>query len=323
VTATVPGPDCDPHVRRRRALLGASVGAVALAVLACSPPLCPAGMSVVNNKFCISAYEVTVETEVRDVAGERRPVSTAVSRRGVSPTTGLSWRAAREVCAATPHGTGFQHLVTSAEWEDAGDGVPGPGGARYPYGDDWVPGRCGLPDPGAGPLALSAPPRTGSYAECRGTWKVYDLLGGAWEWVDPEKTLDLGAELARAALALDGDEIRDAPGASVEIVWPGPVDLVGGGQVRLRGDGHDWQVPRRGWLHAGGARVPVTLRALADDGRQAQLVVDRSRDGEPITEKRGGAYYAGAGVDLRYAYQGHDPDFIGSIGFRCAGPLLH
>lgn len=276
-------------------------------------------MAEVGGAYCISAYEVTVVTEVRDVGGERRPVSTAVSRPGGEPTTGLSWRAAREVCAATPHGPGFQHLATSAEWEDAGDGVVGPGGTRYPYGDNWVSGRCGLPDPGAGPLALTAPPRTGSYDDCRGVWKVYDLLGGAWEWVDPGKELDLAAELARAHLTLDGDEVRDAPGATVEAIWPGRVELAAG-KLRLWGEGRDWQRPGRGWLHSGAARLPLVLRW---EGQEAQLVLDRSRDGEPITEKRGGAYYAGAGVDLRYAYQGHDADFIGSIGFRCAGPLLH
>ncbi len=298
-------------------LLG-SVGAVGLAVLACSQPLCPAGMSVVGSAYCIDSFEVAVVTEVRDLAGERRPVSTAVSRRDAEPTTGLSWRAAREVCAATPHGPGFKHLATSAEWEDAGDGHMGPGGTRFPYGDDWVSGRCGLPDAGAGPLALSAPPRTGSHAGCRSVWKVYDLLGGAWEWVDPGKVLDLGGELARASLTLEGDLVRDAPGATVEAMWPGRVEFAGG-EVRLLGNGRDWKRPERGWLHSGEARLPVSLRWSGDT---AQLVLDRARDGEPVTEKRGGAYYAGAGVDLRYAYDGHDPDFIGSIGFRCAGPLL-
>ena len=316
-------PDRDPRVGLRRGLRALAVSVVGLVALSCTAPLCPTGMSVVSNRYCISAYEVTVVTEVRSVGGRRQPVSTAVSRRGQTPTTGLSWRAARDVCAATPHGPGFLHLATSAEWEDAGDGVFGPGGTRYPYGDDWVSGRCGLPDPGAGPLALAEPPLTGSYPDCRGVWSVFDLLGGAWEWVDPEKTLDLAMELARASLVLDGDVILSAPGATVEAHWPGRVEMRAVGQVRLAGSGRDWQRPDGGWLHSGDARLPVRLRWFVEDERQAQLVLDRARDGEPITEKRGGAYYAGAGVDLRYAYQGHAADFIGSIGFRCAGPVLH
>ncbi len=280
-------------------------------------------MAQVGESHCIDRFEAFVVTEVREVSGKRRPVSYAVSEAGRAPTQGVSWRTAKEICAATAHGDGVKHLATSSEWEDAADGQVGPGGWAYPYGETWESGRCAVPDAGAAPLAMQAPPLTGSYPHCESRFGVFDQLGGAWEWVDPGGSYDLAAAVSKSGIELDGDTILAAPGATLEVVWPGKVELYGSPlSARLHGGQSQFQVPTRGWLHLADARLPVTLGTPEGAAREATLSLDRARDGEPLTEKRGGAYYSGAGVDVRYAYDGHDPDFIGSIGFRCAGPLM-
>jgi len=272
-------------------------------------------------RFCLDVYEASLE----GAPSEAQARSTA----GVLPAVGVTWVEAAAACARTPmwgEGGGapsFKHLATASEWEDGGDGVPGAGGPRFPWGDAPAADRCALaPREGPAPGAGLVP--TGSHPDCAGPTGVYDLVGNAWEWVDSGARVDLAA-WSRAAVGLerDGDVLRVAGPQHLALYALSAADLegeftIGAGAalgVRLRrgASGGAWLV------HAAGRTLPEQLLPV-HLGQDGSVRVDLDLDGAPIPEKRGGAWYAGWDVDLRTRSHAHLPDFRGTIGFRCAGP---
>lgn len=148
---------------------------------------CPAGFveaQGVGGSFCISAYEMTMtegQLGNKDQGagfpdGSTR-IEALVSASGLRPTM-TSWYQAYAACE-----TQGWSLCTSEQWEDACDGLPGPGGKIYPSVDgEFVPGRCSIGDHRSNlsmPLTL-----TGEMPGCRTESGIFDMQGNLWEWVD-------------------------------------------------------------------------------------------------------------------------------------------
>ncbi len=290
---------------------------------------------------CIDAYEVTVAGTPgsRDDPGSR---SGAVARSapGVVPAIGISYSQAVAICAATPvvHPrtgavVGNKHLATAEEWQDAGDGIAGPGGPRYPWGDELGPPRCALA-PRQGPLTTTATALTGSYPGCVGPTGAYDLIGNLWEWVDSGIPMDSKRWLAAATgVVLDGDVLRVTNAAHLRAYSLTVPNLTGHLEA---GPGMelifvaDQPSARRapGYLINDAARslpdrqAPVDLSAIDGAPGRFRVRLERSLDGTNFPDKRGGAWYAGGDFDLTKSSFQHVPNFIGTIGFRCAGPSL-
>ncbi len=165
------------------------------ALSACSSTTCPAGMVAARGRsgaFCIHAWELHVRHSSRQQApDDGNPTSTGellLSRPGLIPTR-LTWKQASDYCAWA----GF-HLCTSAEWEDACDGHPGPGGEDYPTVDGgYHTGQCGVSDYREGFRPSLLP--TGSYPQCHTATGIYDMLGNLWEWADPQITDEDGTPI--------------------------------------------------------------------------------------------------------------------------------
>jgi formylglycine-generating enzyme required for sulfatase activity len=94
---------------------------------------CPVGMAPVPSdspSYCIDAYELSE-------AG-----ASVASVAGALPITGITYDDAVAACEARvvldDAGGAYAtpHLATASEWEDAGDGVLGAGGAAFPWGGD-------------------------------------------------------------------------------------------------------------------------------------------------------------------------------------------
>jgi formylglycine-generating enzyme required for sulfatase activity len=133
--------------------------------------------------FCIHAYELHVEpdptTWSHGPAPERASTVTSAPGSSVSHT---SFDQARQICAEQG-----MHLCTSREWERACKGPADAAPRAHPTPDgSFHAGQCGIQTM----IPFFHPPEmpAGAYAECRTPEGVYDLLGNAWEWVDPEKS---------------------------------------------------------------------------------------------------------------------------------------
>lgn len=317
-------------------------------LLACAAPapVCADGMVEVPTpagapRTCIDAWEVSVSGTLgpRDDP-HATPAAEAHATPGVLPTVGISWAQAAAVCAVTAvrdprtgQLLGSKHLATTREWEDAGDGVAGPGGPRYPWGDTPAPGRCGLVPPAGPPPGASLQP-AGSFPGCVGPTGAADLLGNAWEWVDSGIRMDLGTWVRGATgLVKDGDTLRVAgpahlPGYAVTVPNFGGHLEVGPGAELLFVADRPGAGPEHGYLvHQTGRslaelQAPVVLTPDAADPTRHHLALLTAWDGATFPEKRGGAWYAGGDFDLHTPSWQHTPDFVGTIGFRCAGPAL-
>lgn len=318
---------------------------------------CPAGMSAVppapsgRGGFCIDSYEVVVEGPLGDAdqtrPGATPPRATARSEPGVIPSTGASFGQAVHICENTPvvddngRVVGRKHLATTAEWEDAGDGVPGPGGATYPWGETWEDDRCVTLGPG-GEQRFDALQPTGSMPGCVSPFGVYDQVGNAWEWVDAGLHLDVDAWFRAAArlghsVAVDADGRLLAPQLELDAFLlegngvAGELFLTDAGHIAVRlgadsvsiGDGE-----RTGYLVISELVDPppvdgyLPVQMLAPSPQDTEAVVElhlrRDRDGAAMPDKRGCAFYVGWVCNLRKSAFHHDVAANLTVGFRCA-----
>ncbi len=320
--------------------------ALVLGACGVAPPPCGVGMVPIpaapgTAHTCIDAYEVTVigTPGARDDP-QARTAAVARSLPGVLPSVGVSFDQALSICAMSPvvHPTtgatvGVKHLATASEWQDAGDGVAGPGGHRYPWGDDPAPGRCALA-PLQGPLVQKELAATGAFPACVGPTGAYDLLGNAWEWVDSGIRMDLGAWAAAATgLVVEGDDLRVSNPTHLRSYaitvpnLPGHLDTAADGGLVFVADRGEATETRGYLIHDPGRtlperQAPVELTPIPDLPGRFRVRLVRAWDGATFPDKRGGAWYAGGTFDLATTSYQHVPNFIGTIGFRCAGPAL-
>ena len=180
---------------------------------------CPAGMALIDGRYCIDRYEATVVEVLPN--GEERPHSPfepvdglavrAVSRPGVQPQGYISGAQAAEAC-----GRSGKRLCRPDEWRLA---CKGPTRQTYGYGPRAERGRCN--DHGRGPMgilfgasvnlgvqatwswdrmndpALNQVPQTlaatGAHESCTNDYGVFDMVGNLHEWVaDPRGTFQGG-----------------------------------------------------------------------------------------------------------------------------------
>ena len=312
------------------------------------PPHCPDGMSLVGGGspggYCFSTFEnVLDETTGR-----------ASSAPGVVPSFPVSIDEAADACAATPvlddggNEISRMRLPTSHEWEDAGDGVVGPGGHPYPYGDSFVEGACATLS-AADEQVLDAVSPTQSFPDCVSDWGIYDLVGNLWEWADTGMRLDIDAAFdtfhaAETALEVDADGVLrvppDAP-AHVELRMIGlntrTPRTAEDGSLRIRREDIQLTDPRQWWAagyllrvgadaHVAASYLPVAFvpATAGDYDGEFWLTLRSGDDGARIPDKRGCAYYTCPGelATLQVSSIEHNHDFHGTVGFRCvADPL--
>ena len=300
---------------------------------------CPAGTALVPaaTPYCAFHYEAS-----------RTPEGPA-SQAGVAPWVGITFLDARAACAGwspvAEDGRAFgpAHLITRDEWLDAGDGVPGPGGPPYPWGTEVAGDRCWLPDEN-GNHRVADTQLTGSAPDCVSAFGVYDQLGNAWEWVDPQLNADPDAwSAAAAAVAPTSNWSVDDAG---RIRWSGPTPTLAYAGVVLHGlrvtpdtdgvllvdaDGR-WsgalpysegflQIVDNDGAPLPARYLPVMLVARSDTVHEVHFAAARAT--EPFTAKVGGAWYAGsARTSLTEVTHEHPAGFNGTIGFRCAVAAL-
>jgi len=293
--------------------------------------LCPSDMVAVTHPdgalaFCIDRYEVVVDGELGDV-DQLAPDALATEARaealiGELAAFDISWTQARAICENSG-----KRLPTSQEWEDAADGVVGPGGSAYPYGKTFDEERC---------VCLSStrevlyedPQPTGSLPSCVSAFGTFDQSGNLFEWADPQRSFDIEAWFAtRDDVTREGRRIR--PEALTKLwldvagIDPTSLALGEGGLVAQAGDGWQWQDGNaKGVLinQGTGELLPVEVAPLGPIPGPAEVLVLLDFDGQPMADKRGGSYYSGTDIACRVdaSYLGHLHDFKGDIGFRCA-----
>ena len=200
-----------PSAPRRLAIV--ALAALALAALlpaaqaAPKKPACPAGMVSVGGRFCIDAFEASLD--LVDAKGrtlrKHSPYTTpgadarivARSRRGVVPQAHISQEQAAAACESAG-----KRLCTDDEWLAA---CRGKSSGAYPYGDEHEAGRCN--DKGVSPLrslhgaaeglevfgmdAMNDPrlnqiagtvAKTGQFKKCKTTAGAFDMVGNLHEW---------------------------------------------------------------------------------------------------------------------------------------------
>jgi len=168
---------------------------------------CPADMVVVDDAFCIDAYEGALEEQGDDgqwaaaspyeTVQER--VVRAVPAKGIVPQGYISEEQAADACARSG-----KRLCTSTEWLLA---CQGPDGWVYPYGDSYDADACNDTYEGTHPVVdyfgtsedvwdgthmndpgINQQENTveagGANPDCVSTWGAYDMHGNLHEWVD-------------------------------------------------------------------------------------------------------------------------------------------
>ncbi len=153
-----------------------------------SGPCPPATVQV--GDFCVDAWETTVTGErgphdQGDTWPESATTALAEPIEGVVPSVGVSWYQAVAACA-----NAGKHLCTVAEWQAAC------GESALPWGTEPPPDEvCALPAPDSTTEWTELQP-TGSLPDCRSPAGVFDQIGNAWEWADPQASDDDGLPIA-------------------------------------------------------------------------------------------------------------------------------
>lgn len=195
-----------------RLCLLALAASLALALLLPAPAAearkgCPAGMRLIQGKFCIDRYEASMDVVNSKGKTQRRhspyhQISPdqrvrARTRRGVVPQAFITQEEAAIACE-----TAGKRLCTDDEWVTA---CKGKKPTLYPYGEDHVAKRCN--DYGESPLlrvfgnkskeelygydSMNDPrlnklkktvARTGSHSKCRNSYGLHDMVGNLHEW---------------------------------------------------------------------------------------------------------------------------------------------
>lgn len=176
------------------------------------PSHCPAGMSYIDEAFCIDQYEastvVVLDNGTTEPHSPFLPVTDlrvrAVSQKGVVPQGYISRNEAEGACQEAG-----KRLCTDAEWLRA---CQGPNKSRFPYGDNRQPNVCvdtnrvsplgrifgdagadyfhyePMNDPRLNQVPGSVAP-TGTFPRCTNSFRVYDMVGNLHEWTaDPSGT---------------------------------------------------------------------------------------------------------------------------------------
>ncbi len=167
---------------------------------------CPAGMTDVDDSYCIDRYEAHLEQWEGGAWVERSPYDTlssgervrAVVTSGAVPQAYISGDEADDACQEAG-----KRLCTSDEWLAA---YQGPQGWTYPYGDSHAEGSCNDDYAGSHPLidyfdksdgiwdsehmnnpGINQQEGTvapgGGYADCESAWGAFDMHGNLHEWV--------------------------------------------------------------------------------------------------------------------------------------------
>ena len=276
---------------------------------------CPADMAQVGSALCVDRYEARVDGALgsKDQFASPDAKATAVSAAGQHPSTGVTFSQAWQVCLNPG-----KRLGTSAEWQDAGDGVVGDGGTAYPYGDAWDPQACVTWERG-----LDAPLASGSSPACASSFGVDDLVGNLWEWTVGEGRIDVDGWLAERPISeRDGLLVSDKA-AKDWFVQGTRVDVDPDGVLFLPSN----PVWPRAYLRTSGratsAEELLPVELVAQDDRTVLRLL-REVDGRPVPDKRGCGYYTvgntNCGLD-NSSVGDHFHDFDGTIGFRCAVDL--
>lgn len=198
---------------RSPALLAASAAALLVfglprpRVAEAKPKGCPEGMVSIADKYCIDQYEAGVVAIEGKKTKEHSPYKAvaglkikALSKKGVIPQAHISKEEAESACK-----TAGKRLCTDDEWVGA---CKGKKPTKYPYGDDYVAGRCNDSGVSAfnhyygqegGPAPQSAftwanmnderlnqlkntVAKTGGFTKCKNSYKVFDMVGNLHEW---------------------------------------------------------------------------------------------------------------------------------------------
>jgi sulfatase modifying factor 1 len=192
-------------------------------------PSCLAGMTLINDDYCVDRYEASLVEITPD--GERpfSPYETvkgrkvrAVSHSGVVPQAYISRNEAEVACKAS-----HKRLCSEQEWTTA---CRGKDPTTFPYGNDRRPGYCN--DSGVSPLATYYPAggddahgfepmndprlnqlegtvaRTGRFPHCRNTFGTFDMVGNVHEWIDDPGGTFLGGYYLDTHINGDGCDYK-------------------------------------------------------------------------------------------------------------------
>ena len=271
-----------------------------------------------NPMYCIMTCEAQIiQTEPHSQVGQ-------------SPSSNISYYDAQDYCASIDHSTPMR-LPTVMEWRDAGDGVIGEGGTDYPWGNDVHAGECVLPHEDT---TWDYHQTCGYLSSCVSVFGVYDQIGNLWEWAESGLYVDIEAwmnnqdEQGHSFMSIDGilhtgDNTLHGFHPFVIGLSQSTIDIVDG-MIWVRvSEPFRNDLPGVGYFKSSEMEIPSSLHFLPislawdEQRKNAQIIVETGRDGEPIPAKVGGSFYSGADTRLDTIFWGHVPEFDGSIGFRC------
>ena len=112
------------------------------------------------------------------------------NKRGAMPTTGVSWSRARSLCESRG-----KRLCTEREWERA---CKGPGGFRFPTGNQHRAGVCNISEEGKGPGSLA---KAGSFSDCRSGFGIVDMSGNVAEWTSSQWSPEIPDRVVKGGAA--------------------------------------------------------------------------------------------------------------------------